>query len=96
MNEEKILLKDLQDLFNNKSKYFIKKESGHVGVPPDEEGNQGEYNETFKFYRHPGLPEGIFLKETYVTDSYGYGNNLAAVTFVKGKEKTITVFEPIN
>lgn len=56
---------------------------------------QGEYNETFKFYKHPGLPEGVFMKEAYNTDSYGYDAKLETVEFVKGKEKQITVYEPI-
>ena len=81
MNNETILLKDLQDLLSNKAKYL--------------QGNQGEYNETFKFYKHPGIPNGVFMRETYYTDSYGSNQNLVAVEFVKGKEKTITVFEPM-
>jgi len=56
MNKETILLKDLQDLFLNKNKYFQNEITGHFGVPEDYEGNQGEYNETFRFYKHPGLP----------------------------------------
>lgn len=95
--KETIELKVLNELMSNntKKKYLMQEMPGHRGVPDDGEGNQGEYNETFKFYKHPGLPEGIFMRETWHTDSYGYGDVLQSTEFVKGKEKTITVFEPI-
>jgi len=90
------LLKDLQDLFKNKEKYKKSEQKGHIGVPEHYgDGNQGEYNETFVFYSHKGLPEGVFMKETYYTDSYGSGNSLVSVEFVQAKPKTITVYEPI-
>lgn len=96
MNEKSILLTDLQDLLKNKSKYKVSEQKGHIGIPDDyDEGNQGEYNETFVFYKHKGLPEGVFMKETYYTDSYGSGNSLVSVEFVEAKPKTITVYEPI-
>lgn len=81
-----IELKDLQDLFENKHKYII----NFVETPQQE-----VYNRTFKVYRHPNFPEGIFMKETYKTDNYGGDDRLYSVEFVKGKEKTITVYEPI-
>lgn len=93
--EQTIKLTDLQDLFNNKNRYFHSETKGYIGVHSDD-GDEGEYNETFKFYKHPGFPEGIFMRETYNTDSYGYDDVLVKTEFVKGKEKTITVFEPIN
>jgi len=68
---------------------------GHIGVPEDQDGNQGEYNETFKFYKHPRLPEGVFMQETWQTDSYGYNEFIESIQFVKGREKKVTVFEPI-
>lgn len=94
-NTESIALSDLQDLFNNKHKYFLSEEKGHIGVPDESEGEQDEYNETFKFYKHPGLPEDTFMRETYNSDSYGYDDFLVKIDFVKGKAKTITVYEPI-
>lgn len=95
MEKESILLKDLQDLLKNKSKYKFQEAKGHQGVPEGYDGNQDEYNEYFIFYKHLGLPENIFMKETYHTDSYGNGDFLAEIQFVKGKEKVIKVFEPI-
>jgi len=69
---------------------------GHIGVPEGgDDGNQGEYNEKIIYYKHPGLPEGVFMQEIYQTDSYGYDYSLTEVNFVKGKEKKVTVFEPI-
>jgi hypothetical protein len=74
---------------------LLNTEKGYQGVPSNDEGNQGEYNETFKFYKHPELPEGVFMKETYQSNSYGYEENLVELKFVQGKAKTITVYEPI-
>jgi len=96
--KEIIELKVLNELMSNntKNKYLVQTQQGHIGIPDSwGDGNQGEYNEAFKFYKHPGLPEGVFMKETYHTDSYGERDSLVDVQFVKGKEKTITVFEPI-
>ncbi len=96
MKEESILLKDLQDLLKNKDKYFQSEQKGHTGIPNTyDEGEQGEYNKIFKYYKHPGLPVGIFMRETWNTDSYGSNEAIVSVEFVKGKEKQITVFEPI-
>ncbi len=96
MKEETILLKDLQDLLKNKSKYKIQEQKGHLGVPTDgRDGEQGEYNEIIKYYKHPNLPENVFMQEIYHTDSYGYDYNLIEINFVKGKEKKVTVYEPI-
>lgn len=80
----------------NKQKYKVQEQRGHIGIPDDYgDGMESEYNETFVYYKHSGLPEGVFMRETYHTDSYGSGNSLVNVEFVKEKEKTITVFELI-
>jgi hypothetical protein len=91
LKEQLIKLSDLQDLLSNKGKYFINEVRGHTGVGNDGDGYQGEYNEKFKFYKHPGLPKGVFMRETYKSDSYGSNHSLTAVEFVAGKEKTVTV-----
>lgn len=94
--EQEIRVNVLQELFSDKSKYLIDEQKGHQGVSPNNyDGRQGEYNEEFKFYRHPGMPENLFMRETYHTDSYGYGDFLQKIEFVKGVEKTVKVFEPI-
>ena len=96
MKEDTISLKDLQDLLKNKRQYLQSTTKGHIGIPEGyDDGSQGEYNESFKFYKHPGLPEGVFMRETYQTDSYGSNESLTNIEFVKGREKTIKVFEPI-
>ncbi len=95
---ESITIKALQELFENKSKYLVNTEKGHIGIPDndDYEGKSGEFNETLKFYKHPEFPEGFFMRESWVTDSYADNSHLDKVTFVQGREKTITVYEPIN
>lgn len=92
--DQLIKLKDLQDLLGNKHKYFTNEVKGHIGIGEYGE-RQGEYNEIYKFYKHPGLPEGVFMRETYQSDSYGDNLAITEIGFVEGKAKTITVFEPI-
>lgn len=83
-------------MLKNKSKYKINEQKGQIGIPDGyEDGSQGDYNEKFIFYQHPGLSKNVFMKETYHTDSYGSNYSLVSVEFVQGKPKTITVYEPI-
>jgi len=90
-----VTIKSFNEVMSNKSSYKTQTTIGHTGVPDDGEGNQGEYNEKFIFYKHPEFPEGVFLRETIHTDSYGYNESIEEVQFVEGKEKMITVYEPI-
>jgi len=90
------LIKAFNEVMSNKKAYKTNTERGHTGVPDDSEGNQGEYNEKFIFYKHKDFPEGVFLRETLQTDSYGDYESIVEVMFVEGKEKTITIFEPVN
>ncbi len=86
----------LNDFLINKNKYLLDTQPGHIGVKSSySRDNEGEYNEYFKFYKHPQLNDGFFFKETYITDSYGHNEQLNKLEIVKGKEKTITVYEPI-
>lgn len=96
--EELVKMSVIIDLLNNKSKYRHSEQTGHIGISRanDWEGSQGEYNERFVFYRHPELPEGYFLRETYQTDSYANNESIVQIEFVKGREKQVTVFEPIK
>lgn len=84
------------EVMNNKKLYKTQEVTGYTGVPSNGEGNQGEYNEKFLFYKHPDFPEGIFLRETWITDSYGYNASIEKIEFVEGKEKLVTVFESIS
>lgn len=93
---KQISISSFNDVMNNKSKYLVQKTNGHTGVPDDSDGEQGEYNEKFIFYKHPEFPEGVFLRETTETDSYGYDEHVTKIEFVEGREKTITIFEPVN
>jgi len=87
----------IAELFSNKSKYQHSEATGHRGIPDEwHDGMQSEYNERFIYYRHPQMPENYFMKETYQTDSYGSEERITNVEFVKGVEKQVTVFEPIN
>lgn len=95
-----IKLSVLNDLLDGskKGKFLLNKAKGHTGISDSDlgEGVQSEYNETYRFYKHPELPENMFLRETYQTDSYGYNEHLVEIQFVQGVEKTITVYEPIK
>lgn len=81
----------LNDLLKNKAKYLLStSKSESYG------DYEGSYDEYFKYYKHPQLPENIFLRETIRTNSYKTDDFVYEITLVQGKEKTITVFEPIN
>lgn len=81
---------------STRKKYFLNEANGHFGVPDDGEGNQDEYNEKHKYYRHPEMPENVFLQITERTDSYGDNWKIAEMKFVQGVAKQITVYEPIK
>ena len=89
------LIKAFNEVMSNKKAYKVQETKGHQGLGSYGE-SQGEYNETFIFYKHQDFPENIFLKETIETDSYGSNEHTSNITFVEGKEKTITIFEPVN
>lgn len=93
-----ISLKALNELLsdNTRSKFLLNEKDGHKGVPDSGDGNQGEYNERFEFYKHPELPENIFLQITYQSDSYGDNEAIHEMKFVEGKAKTVTIYEPVK
>lgn len=93
---KQISISSFNDVMNNKSKYLVQKPNGHTGVPDGSDGEQREYNEKFIFYKHPAFPEGVFLRETIETDSYEYDEHVTKIEFVERREKTITIFEPVN
>lgn len=95
---ESISIKILNELLSEKTKkqYFLSEEKGHWGVPDGGEGNQEDYNETLKYYRHPEMPENVFLQISWRTDSYGDNEFMAELKFVQGRAKQITVYEPIK
>lgn len=72
----------------------LKDEVTHEGVPPYS-AQQGEYNEKVTVYIHKQLPQGLFVKITRRTDSYGENETITNIAFVMGKAKTITIYEPI-
>jgi len=86
----------LNEVFTNKKNYLTQKEIGHYGVPDGYDGSQGEYNEYFNYYRHHDFPEGVFMRETIHTDSYGDNESIVKIEFVEGVAKTVIVYEPIN
>jgi len=90
---ESISIKVLNELMSNTTKHKYKVST----IKGDQnDGYEDSYNETFEFYKHPELPENIFLKITMRTDSYGENDFIHEIQFVEGKEKTITIYEPIN
>ena len=90
------LIKAFNEVMSNKKVHKTQEITGHIGVPENYEGSQGEYNEKFIFYKHKDFPEGVFLRETLQTDSYGDNESIVEVKFVEGKEKIVTIFEPVN
>jgi hypothetical protein len=63
---------------------------------PDMQGGeplQGGYDEYYKVFKLP--VEGVFLKLTYRTDSYGDNDSLHSIQFVKETQKKVTIYEAI-
>lgn len=54
--------------------------------------DQGEEGLSYEVY-DIGLEDGLFLKLTITIDSYGDSEKISGIEFVRGKEKTITVYE---
>lgn len=98
-----INLKDLNtvidDVLNthrkNSSIEHVSKYSGHTRISESDKygGVQGEYNEYSHIYSSKLLPDNVFIKKTVATDSYGDGENLTKIEFVKPRSKTIIVYE---
>ncbi len=91
-----ISIEVLNEVLTNKKNYFTQKEMGHIGVPDNHEGSQGEYNEHFNYYRHHDFPEGVFMRETIHTDSYGDDESVIKIEFVEGVERTVIIYEPVK
>lgn len=84
--------KVLANLHNNT--YLIDTRKGYQGIPNDySDGMQGEYNETIKIFRTDKFPEGYALVCKYHTDSYGDNESLESCQLLKGKEKSIIIYE---
>lgn len=70
----------------------VKREEISTPIPKDGEGSQGDENvfaEVYQFVEDPS----IYIKVVYYTDSYGYGQYVRGVQFVKPVEKVVTIFE---
>jgi hypothetical protein len=95
---ESIKINILNEVLSSKTRknYFLSERRGVFGVPDGSEGSQGDYNEIFKYYRHPDMPENVFLQITEHSDSYGDNFSITDIKLVEGKAKTVTVYEPIN
>lgn len=93
------LLSDLENVQSSKLKY-VKREKGYQGVSGNSYGNsgagvQGEYDEYSDIYKV--VDEGdLYMKVTKKTDSYGSGDAVTSVQFVKEAKKEVTVFESIK
>lgn len=81
---------------DTRKKYFLSERKGHHGVTDGGYGSQEDYNETFKYYRHPDFPENIFLEITERTDSYGDNDKIHEMKIVTGVAKQVTVYEPVK
>jgi len=89
--EQTIKISTLNDFFTNKQKYFV-----NTSITESHGNYEGCYDEYFKYYKHPDLPKHVFFRETIRTNSYKTDDFVYNIELVEGKEKTITIFEPIN
>ena len=86
------ILKELREIRYNTSKY--KKVDTKVVKVIYDEGEQGEEGLSYEVYSTPY--EGIFVKLTIKTNSYGYDEFVDGVSFVEAKEKEVTVYERVK
>jgi hypothetical protein len=89
--EQTIKISTLNDFFTNKQKYFV-----NTSTTESYGSYEGSYDEYFKYYKHPDFPQNVFIRETIRTNSYKTDDFVYEMSLVEGKEKTITIFEPIN
>ena len=77
---------------NNKELVFVEKILEHQGIPLGYDGMQGEYNEYHEIYSIKYIPE-LFLKVTYVTDSYGDTSSISCIKFVRKVKKEVNTYD---
>lgn len=79
------LLSNLDDTDRTKLEFVEKRDvTTHMG---DESVYEKLYNVIGE--------DGLYLKITYSTDSYGEGEYIRSIQFVKPVQKTVTVFETL-
>lgn len=90
--------KQINEILSNLNSYSLDKKFKKVqDQTPDnyhEEKNQGEEGQRTVVY--DVKLEGVYLKVTYVTDSYGDNETVGGIEFVKPQTKQVVVFETIN
>lgn len=91
MNQYKQLNEALRDLAALRRKSRIERT---VVKELDGEGDQGESGLSYEVCSTP--IEGLFVKLTINTDSYGDNEFVAGVEFVQPIQKTVTNYEPIK
>lgn len=83
----------LNEIFSDLSNFYWNNRDKVVHTEEGSEGQyEGSYNSTVRVY-DLGLPDKMFLKIEERTDSYGDNLSLHKIEFVKGKEKTVVVYE---
>lgn len=85
----------LTDLRNNK--LLEKVEENYIDRPirDNNDGRQGEENTFYRIFKVKN-EDNLFVKIEYYTDSYGDGESIQGIEFVKPKEKVVTVYEQIK
>lgn len=85
------ILKNLQNPIRDLE--FIQTGEIRNGIPDGMEGMQGEENSFYKIYRVKG--EDLIISVEYYTDSYGDGEYIRGIQFVKEAEKTVKAYNPL-
>lgn len=84
-------LSDIDALRSNQKKRISKEIIYEVNGENGEQGQEGLAYEFFDI----GLEDGVVLKMTITTDSYGDNETVSGIEFVKPIKKEVTVFETI-
>jgi len=85
------VLKNLQS--PTKDLEFISKQDIHIGVPDGGDGSQGDENSYYNIYKFKD--EDLYISVEYYTDSYGNGEYIRGIQFVKETEKKVKSYDPI-
>ena len=94
-------MKDLKELNGwlgdlNKLRRTNKAISKRITKTIDEDGEQGGSGESFEVYRLRRGELDIYVELVINTDSYGYNDFVAGITFVTPEEKVVTTYTDVK
>lgn len=84
--------KKINDLFTDLTSFRHKYNIVQKEQTSTRDEYESIYDRRYEIY-DAKLEDNYFVKISYITDSYGNHEEIAGISFVKGEEKKITVYE---